>query len=227
LIDAASVAADRAAGSGIGRTQSVIAWQRIAKPLLFVVCAVPFLRLAYHAFTDALGANPVEAITLETGQWALRMLLVTLAITPLRKLSGANALVRVRRMLGLFAYFYACLHLLTYVWLDAFFSLAYIWDDIAKRLYITVGFTAFCLLTPLAATSTNAMIRRLGARRWQRLHRLAYLAAFAAILHFLWLVKADLREPLLYLAIFAVLMFARIPPVSRRLARLRPAAAAR
>lgn len=197
------------------------------KPLAFTLCAVPFALLTYRAFTGALGANPVEAITRDTGEWALRMLLVTLAVSPLRKLTGANALVRVRRMLGLYAYFYACLHLLTYVWLDAFFSLAYIWDDIAKRLYITVGFTAFCLLTPMALTSTNAMIRRLGARRWQRLHRLGYAAAFAAILHFLWLVKADLREPLLYLAIFAVLMLARIPPVSRRLARLRPATAAR
>jgi sulfoxide reductase heme-binding subunit YedZ len=204
----------------------MITWQRMLKPLVFAACAIPVLVLASRAFAGVLGPNPVEAISRYTGDWALRMLLLTLAITPLRKLTGANSLVRLRRMLGLYAYFYACLHLLTYVWLDAFFSLAYIWDDIAKRLYITVGFTAFCLLTPLAATSTNAMIRRLGARRWQRLHRLAYLAAFAAILHFLWLVKADLREPLLYLAIFAVLMFARIPPVSRRLARLRPAAAA-
>lgn len=201
--------------------------QRIAKPLVFVACAVPVLLLTYRAFTNALGPNPVEAITHDTGQWALRLLLVTLAVTPLRKLTGVNALVRVRRMLGLYAYFYACLHLLTYAWLDASFDVAYIWDDIAKRLYITVGFTAFCLLTPLAATSTNAMIRRLGARRWQRLHRLGYAAALAAIVHFLWLVKADLREPLLYLGVFAVLMLARVPPVSRRLARLRAAPAAR
>lgn len=199
----------------------------MARPLVFAACAIPVLLLAYRAFAGSLGPNPVEAITQYTGQWALRLLLITLAITPLRKLSGVNALVRVRRMLGLYAYFYACLHLLTYVWLDAFFSLAYIWDDIAKRLYITVGFTAFCLLTPLAATSTNAMIRRLGARRWQQLHRLGYAAALAAILHFLWLVKADLREPLLYLGIFAVLMLARVPPVSRRLARLRAAPAVR
>lgn len=202
-------------------------WQRLAKPLLFVACAIPLLVLASRAFAGTLGPNPVEAITHFTGEWALRILLLTLAVTPLRKLTGANSLVRLRRMLGLYAYFYACLHLLTYVWLDAFFSLAYIWDDIAKRRYITIGFAAFCLLTPLAITSTNAMVRRLGARRWQQLHRLGYAAAFAAILHFLWLVKADLREPLLYLAIFIVLMLARVPPVSRRLARLRPASATR
>ncbi len=200
------------------------------KPLVFAACAVPALWLAYDAFTGGLGANPVESITHRTGDWALRLLLVTLAVTPLRKLTGLNAVMRVRRMLGLYAFFYVCLHLLTYVVLDAFFSLAYIWDDVAKRLYITAGFTAFCLLLPLAVTSTNAMIRRLGARRWQRLHRLVYLAALAAILHFIWLVKADLREPLLYLAVFALLMLARVPTVSRRLGRLgrlRTAAATR
>lgn len=203
------------------------AWPRVAKPALFIACALPIALLTYRAINGLLGPNPVEAITHDTGDWALRILLLTLAITPLRKLTGANWLVQLRRMLGLYAYFYACLHLLTYVWLDAFFSLAYIWDDIAKRLYITIGFAAFCLLTPLALSSSNAMIRRLGARRWQRLHRLGYVAAFAAIVHFLWLVKADLSEPLIYLAIFTVLMLARAPPVSRRLARMRTALAAR
>jgi sulfoxide reductase heme-binding subunit YedZ len=168
----------------------------------------------------------VETITHSTGDWALRLLLATLAVTPLRKITGDASLMRLRRMLGLYAFFYVCLHLLTYVWLDAFFSLAYIWDDIAKRLYITAGFTGFCLLLPLAMTSTNAMIRRLGARRWQRLHRLAYAAALAGVLHFLWLVKADVREPLVYMAVFALLMLARVPPVSRRLSRRRPALAA-
>lgn len=200
-----------------------------AKPALFVLCSLPALSLVWRGLVSGeLGPNPVETITHTTGEWALRLLLVTLAVTPLRKLTGASALVRMRRMLGLFAFFYVCLHLLTYVWLDAYFSLAYIWDDIAKRLYITAGFTAFCLLLPLAATSTNAMIRRLGARRWQRLHRLSYLAALAGVLHFLWLVKADLREPLIYAALLALLLAARLPPVARRLGRagrMRPRAA--
>lgn len=195
-----------------------------AKPVVFVLCAAPALALVWGGFIgNDLGPNPVETITHSTGEWALRLLLATLAVTPLRKISGNGAVMRLRRMLGLYTFFYVCLHLLTYVWLDAFFSLAYIWDDIAKRLYITAGFTGFCLLLPLALTSTNAMIRRLGARRWQRLHRLVYAAALAATLHFLWLVKADIREPLVYLAVFAILMLARAPPISRRLSRLRPA----
>jgi len=189
---------------------------------------VPALTLVWGGFVSGdLGPNPVETITHSTGDWALRLLLTTLAVTPLRKISGNSAVMRFRRMLGLYTFFYVCLHLLTYVWLDAFFSLDYIWDDIAKRLYITAGFTGFCLLLPLALTSTNAMIRRLGARRWQRLHRLAYAAALAGTLHFLWLVKADIREPLVYLAVFAILMLARTPLVSRRLSRLRPAHIAR
>ena len=199
-----------------------------AKPVVFVLCAVPALALAWGGFVSGdLGPNPVETITHSTGEWALRLLLATLAVTPLRKISGNGTVMRFRRMLGLYTFFYVCLHLLTYVWLDAFFSLDYIWDDIAKRLYITAGFTGFCLLLPLALTSTNAMIRRLGARRWQRLHRLAYAAALAGTLHFLWLVKADIREPLVYLAVFSILMLARTPLVSRRLSRLRPAHIAR
>ena len=191
-----------------------------AKPLVFTLCALPALSLLYRGFVSGdLGANPVETITHFTGEWGLRLLLATLALTPLRKLTGIASVMRMRRMLGLFAFFYVCLHLLTYVWLDAFFSLAYIWDDIAKRLYITAGFTGFCLLLPLALTSTNAMIRRLGARRWQRLHRMVYLAALAGVLHFLWLVKADTREPLIYLAVFVLLMLARVPAISRRISR--------
>ncbi len=200
---------------------------RLAKVALFAACCVPLALLVAAGLTDELGANPVETITHETGEWALRLLLLTLALTPLRKLTGAATLIRFRRMLGLYAFFYVCLHLLTYVWLDAFFSLAYIWDDIVKRLYITAGFAGFCVMVPLAVTSTNAMIRRLGAKTWQRLHRLAYAAALAGVLHFLWLAKADLREPLIYLSIFAVLMLARLPPISRKLGRRtrpRPAA---
>ncbi len=198
---------------------------RVAKPALFVLCAVPAGWLAYAAATGGLGPNPVETITHFTGEWTLRLLLATLAVTPLRKLTGNGSVMRVRRMLGLYAFFYLCLHVLTYVVLDAFFSLAYIWEDIAKRLYITAGFTGFCLLLPLALTSTNAMIRRLGGRRWQRLHRLVYPAAIAGVLHFLWLVKADYREPLIYAAVLAVLLALRAPPLSRRLGRLRAAIA--
>jgi len=198
---------------------------RVAKPALFALCALPACWLIYAGATGGLGLNPVETITHFTGEWTLRLLLATLAVTPLRKLTGIGAVMRLRRMLGLYAFFYVCLHLLTYVWLDAFFSPGYIWDDIAKRLYITAGFTGFCLLLPLALTSTNAMIRRLGARRWQRLHRLVYPAAIAGVLHFLWLVKADLREPLLYAALLALLLALRLPPLSRRLGRLRAAVA--
>jgi len=197
----------------------------VLKPAVFALCALPACWLVYAAFTGGLGPNPVETITHFTGDWALRLLLVTLAVTPLRKLTGNGAVMRVRRMLGLYAFFYVCVHLLTYVWLDAFFSLAYIWDDIAKRLYITAGFTGFCLLLPLALTSTNAMIRRLGGRRWQRLHRLVYAAAIAGVLHFLWLVKADVREPLVYAALLAALLALRLPPLSRRLGRVRAAMA--
>jgi sulfoxide reductase heme-binding subunit YedZ len=193
--------------------------------VVFVLCALPAGWLVHAGVAGGLGPNPVETITFTTGDWALRLLLVTLAVTPARQLTGIAAVMQLRRMLGLYAFFYAGLHVLTYVWLDAFFSLAYIWDDIAKRLYITAGFTGFCLLVPLAVTSTNAMVRRLGARRWQRLHRLVYPAAIAGVLHFLWLVKADLREPLAYAAVLALLLVARIPRVSRRLRRLRAATA--
>lgn len=197
------------------------AYARWLKPIVFVLCAIPALNLIHAGFNGALGANPVETITRATGDWTLRMLLLTLAITPLRKLTGLNTLMRVRRMLGLFTFFYVSTHLLTYVWLDAFFSLAYIWDDIAKRLYITAGFSGFCMLLPLALTSTNAMIRRLGAKRWQRLHQLVYPAALAGVLHYWWLVKADVREPMLYAAILAILMLARVPAISRRLSAVR------
>jgi sulfoxide reductase heme-binding subunit YedZ len=196
-------------------------FSRWLKPVLFALCAIPALWLVYAAFNHGLGANPVETITHFTGEWALRLLLATLSITPLRKLTGWNTVIRLRRMLGLFTFFYASMHCLTYIWLDAFFSLSYIWMDIAKRLYITAGFTGLCLMLPLAITSSNAMIRRLGAKRWQQLHRLAYLAGVAGVLHFWWLVKADVREPMFYAAFFIMLMVFRIPLISKRLGRLR------
>ena len=186
------------------------------KPAIFVVSLVPLAFLINRAISNDLGANPVETINRFTGDWVLRFLLVTLAVTPLRRLFGWNALLRYRRMLGLFAFFYVCLHFLSYAWLDQFFAVADIVNDVAKRPYITVGFACFLMLIPLAATSTNAMIRRLGARRWQRLHRLVYLVGVGGIVHFLWLVKSDLREPLIYGAILAVLLGFRLWDRARR-----------
>lgn len=194
---------------------------RVLKPVIFVAALMPLALLVWNAFTDGLGANPVESITFATGDWGLRFLLITLLVTPLRRATGWQALARIRRMLGLFAFFYICLHFLTYLVLDAFFDLHYILEDITKRTYITLGFTSFLLLVPLAITSTNAMVRRLGGRNWRRLHRLAYVAASGGVLHFLWLVKADLREPLIYLGILLLLLLARVPVVANRLARLR------
>ena len=182
---------------------------------LFAAALAPFTALVVAGFTDRLGANPVEAITHTTGEWTLRLLLVTLAITPLRHLTGWVWLTRLRRMLGLFAFFYLMLHFTTYAVLDASLDLAYVIEDVADRLYITVGFAAFVMLVPLAATSTNAMVRRLGPLRWRRLHRLVYAAAICGALHFLWLVKADLREPLIYAGILAVLLAARVPIVAQ------------
>lgn len=203
--------------------------RRLGKPAVFLAALLPALLLVTDTLRDRLGANPIEAITHRTGWWALSLLLVTLAVTPLRRITGWNGVARYRRMLGLFAFTYATLHFLTYLVLDQFFAWSFIVEDVLERPYITVGFTSFVLLIPLAVTSTRGWIRRLGAR-WQRLHRLAYVAAAGGVLHFLWLVKADLREPLLYLAVFALLMLARVPTVSRRLGRLgrlRTAAATR
>ncbi len=180
------------------------------KVALFSLCLLPLAVLVADAIADRLGANPVEAVTRGLGDWALRLLLITLAVTPLRKLSGWHWLLRLRRMLGLFCFFYAALHLAAYVWADQFFDWAAIFDDILKRPFITVGFIAFSLLVPLAATSSNAMIRRLGGRNWQRLHRLVYPAALLGVLHFYWMVKLDTREPLLYAAILAFLLGIRL-----------------
>ena len=187
----------------------------VIKTGLFAAALAPFTALVVSGFTDGLGANPVEAITHTTGEWALRLLLATLAITPLRHLTGWVWLTRLRRMVGLFAFFYLVLHFTTYAVLDASLDLAYVVEDVADRLYITAGFAAFVMLVPLAATSTNAMVRRLGPLRWRRLHRLVYAAGICGVLHYLWLVKADLREPLVYAGILAVLLAARLPVVVR------------
>ena len=187
------------------------------KPALFVVALIPLAYLVFRAVNNHLGANPIETINRYTGDWVLRFLMLTLAVTPLRKLTGWNALLRYRRMLGLFAFFYVCLHFLSWVWLDQFFVLADIIKDVIKRPYITVGFASFLMLIPLAATSTNAMIRRLGAKRWQQLHRLVYLIGIGGVVHFLWLVKSDISEPLVYAAILALLLGFRLWDKTRRL----------
>ena len=193
------------------------------KPLVFALCLAPLARLVFFAFTDRLGANPIEFVLRSLGTWTLTLLLVTLSITPLRRLTGWNRLMRVRRLLGLFAFFYAGLHFLTYAGVDQSFDLAAILADVVKHPYITVGFTCFVLLIPLAATSTSAMQRRLGGRRWQLLHRLVYLIATGGVVHYLWLVKKDITQPLLYGLVLCVLLgmrlwWRRLParaPVSR------------
>lgn len=174
-----------------------------------VVALIPLARLCAAALTDGLGANPIETITHTTGDWTLRLLLLTLAVTPLRRLSGWNALIRYRRTLGLLAFSYACLHFLTYVGLDLFFDWNAIVEDVTKRPYVTAGFSAFLCMIPLAVTSTRGWIRRLG-RRWGWLHRLAYVAAVAAVVHYYWLVKLDVRPPLRYAAILATLFAIRL-----------------
>jgi len=180
------------------------------KSLLFALCVVPAARLVWLGLNDGLGANPIEFVIRSLGTWTLTLLLATLAITPLRRLTGINALIRVRRMLGLFAFFYASLHFLAYVGLDQFFDFRQILADIVKRPYITVGFTSFVLLIPLAVTSTNAMQRRLGGRRWQRLHRLVYVIAAGGVVHYLWLVKKDITAPALYALVLILLLGLRL-----------------
>ena len=180
---------------------------------VFLAALVPLGAIVAAAASGELGANPVEALLHHFGEWSLRLMLATLAITPLRRLTGWSQAVRLRRMLGLFAFFYAALHLATYVVLDRSLLVEEVIEDLTERPYIMVGFAAFVLLVPLAATSTNAMVRRLGGRRWRLLHRLAYFAAAAGVVHFWWLVKADVRAPLIHAAILALLLVLRLPPV--------------
>lgn len=180
------------------------------KAALFLASLIPFFRLAWHAYTDQLGANPIEFITRSLGTWTLVFLLITLSITPLRNITGWGWLLKLRRMAGLFAFFYALLHFVTYIWLDQFFDLSAIYKDVIKRPFITIGFAAFVLLIPLAATSTNAMIKRLGGKQWQLLHKLVYLIAIFAVLHYWWLVKKDITQPLIYASVLAVLLGYRL-----------------
>ena len=171
---------------------------------------IPLIRLLISGYYDALGANPIEKITHNTGFWTLTFLLLTLSATPLRRLTGWLWLMRLRRLLGLFAFFYGCLHFLTYMVLDQFFDWANILKDIVKRPYITVGFTALLLMVPLAVTSTDAMIRRLGGKRWRWLHRWVYLSAIGGVVHFCWLVKKDLTNPIIFALLLAILLIIRI-----------------
>jgi len=181
-----------------------------AKPVIFLVCSSPLGLLGLRAFHGDLGANPVEFVQHFTGDWTLRFLLITLAVTPLRKLLNLPDLIRFRRMFGLFAFFYVCLHFLTYIGPDQSFDFAGMLKDVAKRPFITVGFAGFVLLIPLAITSTTAWIRRLGGKNWQALHRLVYIAALCGIVHYYWLVKSDHRLPLLYASLLAVLLLYRL-----------------
>ncbi len=191
---------------------------RILKAVLFVACLIPVMRLGWLAMHHGLGANPIEYITRSTGWWILSFLMLTLLVTPLRRLTGWNWLLRLRRMLGLYAFFYVCLHFSIYIWLDQFFDLHDIIKDIAKRPFITIGFAGFVLLIPLAVTSTNAMVRRLGSKRWQALHRLVYVIAILGVIHFWWLVKKDITEPLIFAFVLAILLGVRAMWAARKAA---------
>jgi len=194
------------------------------KVAVFIVCFIPAAWLLFAVLTDRLSADPIKDITQDTGSWALRLLLVTLCITPLRKLTGWSSVIRYRRMLGVFAFFYGFLHFLTYVWLDQFFSVSDMLRDVYKRPFITAGFTGFIVMVPLAITSTKNWIMRLGGKRWQLLHRLTYISGIAGVLHYLWLVKSDVERPLIYGVLLSFLLGFR---VFQSLPSRRPSAAIR
>jgi methionine sulfoxide reductase heme-binding subunit len=182
-------------------------WVKVA---VFLASLVPLAVLIWEALHGGLGANPVQFIEQTTGDWTLRFLIITLAISPLRKILGVPQLIRFRRMLGLYAFFYVCLHFCTYIGFDQMLDFGGMWKDVMKRRYITAGFTAFVLLIPLAVTSTAGWIRRLGGRRWQMLHRAIYISVVAGVIHYFWQVKSDFREPMQYAAIAGVLLAWRI-----------------
>jgi methionine sulfoxide reductase heme-binding subunit len=177
---------------------------------LFILCLIPAVWLVVAGLTDRLSANPIKDITEQTGTWTLRFLLLTLCITPIRKLTGWNDVIKYRRMLGMFAFFYGFLHFLTYAWLDQFFSIPDMLKDVSKRPFITMGVLGFVTMIPLAITSTKKWIGRLGGKRWQLLHRLIYVSGIAGIVHYFWLVKADLENPVIYAVVLSVLLGFRV-----------------
>ncbi len=191
-------------------------FMRSTKLLVFTLCLAPTLVLIWDSVTGGLSVNPIEDITHRTGDWALRFVLLTLAVTPFRWLSGWNEVIRYRRMLGLFTFWYASLHFSTYIVFDHFFDIRSIADDVIERKYVTAGFLGFVLMLPLAVTSTQGWIRRLG-KRWSVLHRLIYVTAVAGVVHFLWLVKLETSEPLVYAAVLSGLLLVRV--VRRKLMR--------
>jgi methionine sulfoxide reductase heme-binding subunit len=214
---------------GGGAAMNKLLLHPAAKPLVFVLCLLPFAWLAYGAFTDGLGANPAEYLIRATGDWTLRFICIVLAVTPLRVMTRTNALARFRRMLGLFAYFYVVVHLLSYSLFDMGFDIPEIAKDIAKRPFILVGFSAFVLLTPLAATSFNRAIKAMGAKRWQMLHKLVYVIAGLGLLHFFWMRagKNDFAEVFVYAAIVALLLGWRVWNFAKSRKAPRPAPAGR
>ena len=208
------------------RNARALLTSRWTKPVLFVLCLLPLVGIAWPFLRGATIPDPATFIQHGTGDWILRFLVITLAITPVRKILNLPELIRFRRMFGLFAFSYACLHFLTYIGFDKVFDLAEIWKDVAKRPYITVGFAAFVLLIPLAITSTAGWIRRLGGRRWQMLHRLIYVSAVCGVIHYYWLVKSAVIRPLSYGAIVAVLLAWRVADWFVKRPRTAPTSAA-
>src|SRR5258706_4484774 len=197
------------------------------KAAVFVACLIPLAHLVWQGFRNRLGANPVEYITHSTGWWTLAFILITLCVTPLRRLAGLPWLLRLRRMLGLFAFFYASLHFITYIWLDQFFDWKDIVKDIGKRPFIMLGFAAFVLLLPLAITSTNAMVKRLGAKRWQWLHRLIYALSALRVTHFWRLVKKAITPPFIFPVLLALLLIIRLLYLLKQQRSASPPSAAR
>jgi len=183
---------------------------------LFLACTVPAVQLFWAIGTGELGANPLETVRDTTGIWTLRFLLITLAITPIRRMSGWHGVIRARRMLGLFAFFYAALHFVSYVWLDQFFAIEGMIDDLSKRPFIMAGYASFVLLIPLAVTSTKKWIGRLGGKRWQLLHRVVYVSAIAGVVHYFWRVKLDVQRPIIYGLLLGALFLTRLQPLRRR-----------
>lgn len=184
--------------------------KRVIKPVVFVAALSPFGILMYNFFTDSLSANPLDDITDTTGTWTLRFLMITLTITPLTKITGYGIISQLRRMLGLFAFYYGAMHFMTYLWFDKFFEWEEILADVPKRPFITVGFTSLVLMTPLALTSWDRMVKWMGGKRWKRLHRLVYVVAVGGVIHYLWLVKADIQRPVIYGIILTLLLGYRL-----------------